>query len=152
MPIQLTWPVWSLYMPGTHSPHVAVSALVCFSGPNFPGASIADAVGVLVRSGSVPAGDTVLAFGAVLVHACGARARACVCLPGTARGVEGGVVLPRVGDLAFVARGEGRGGVEGVEHVGHLGDVPRVYAGPGEFGRAVERVLQRDDLPHLPPG
>ena len=67
-------------------------------------------------------------------------------------GDEDGAALPRVGDLVFVARGERRGVEESTGHAGHLDDVPRVYSGPGEFGRAVERVLQRDDLPHLPPG
>ena len=43
---------------------------------------------------------------------------------------EGGAALPRIGDLALVARGEGRSGGEGEDHGGHLGDVPRVQACP----------------------
>ena len=39
-------------------------------------------------------------------------------------GDEDGAALPRVGDLAFVARGEGRSGGEGVGHAENLSHLP----------------------------
>ena len=48
-------------------------------------------------------------------------------------GGEDGAALPRIGDFALVAGGEGRSRGEDVAHAGHLGDVPRVYACPCEL-------------------
>ena len=51
-----------------------------------------------------------------------ARVGGPVCVVGG--GDEDGAALPRIDDLALVARGEGRRGGEGVAHIVHLGDVP----------------------------
>ena len=59
-------------------------------------------------------------------------------------GREGGVALPGVGDLAFLAGGEGVAVVEDVGHVRHLVDVPQVHAA-GEGGRPPKGAVQALD-------